>query len=37
MIRGLQPSSALWPAAITFGLGLVYLIVGILGSSRLFE
>ena len=37
MIRGLQPSSAMWPAAITFGLGLAYLIVGILGSSRLFE
>ncbi len=37
MIRGLQPSSVLWPAAITFGLGLIYLIVGIMGSSQLFE
>lgn len=37
MIRGLQPSSALWPAAITFGLGLIYLVVGIMASSGLFE
>jgi ABC-type multidrug transport system permease subunit len=37
MIRGLQPSTALWPAAITFGLGLVYLTVGVAASSRFFE
>jgi ABC-type multidrug transport system permease subunit len=37
MIRGLQPSSVLWPAAITFGLGLVYLAAGVIASSQFFE
>jgi ABC-type multidrug transport system permease subunit len=37
MIRGLEPSSAIWPAAVTFALGLVFLVAGILGSSQFYE
>jgi ABC-type multidrug transport system permease subunit len=37
MIRGLQPATALWPAAMTFGLGLIYLTVGVAASSRFFK
>jgi len=37
MIRGLPLSTALWPAAMTFGLGLVYLTVGVAASSRFLQ
>jgi ABC-type multidrug transport system permease subunit len=37
MIRGLAPSSAVLPAAITFGLGLLFLLLGILGSPRIYR
>ena len=37
MIRGLSASSAIWPAAVTFALGLAFVIAGILGSSQFYE
>lgn len=37
MIRGLPAQSALGPSAFTFGLGLLYLIVGLLGSVRFYD
>ncbi len=37
MIRGLGIESALVPAVITFGLGMVFLASGILGSSRIYR
>jgi len=37
MIRGLGASSAPLPAAVTFGIGLVYLALGILNSSRIYN
>lgn len=36
MIRGSAPASALWPSAAVFGLGVIYLCVGLLGTSRLY-
>ena len=37
MIRGLGPSSIAWPAAVTFAIGMVFLAVGILSSSRIYH
>ncbi len=37
MIRGLAPSSALLPAAITAGLAVIYLVIGIPGTARIYE
>lgn len=37
MIRGLDPSSAAWPAAVTFAIGMVFLTFGILSSSRIYR
>ena len=37
MIRGLGPSSAAWPAAVTLAIGMVFLAVGILSSSRIYD
>jgi hypothetical protein len=37
MIRELPPSSALWPAAATIALGLVYLAVGLLTAPKLYR
>jgi ABC-type multidrug transport system permease subunit len=37
MIRGLDPSSIAWPAAVTFAIGMVFLAVGILSSSRIYH
>ncbi|HVA67865.1 MAG TPA: ABC transporter permease [Candidatus Binataceae bacterium] len=37
MIRGLAPSSALRPAAITAGLAVIYLVIGIPGTARIYE
>jgi ABC-type multidrug transport system permease subunit len=35
MIRGLEPETALWPTAMALALGLLFLLGGIAGSSRL--
>ncbi len=37
MIRGLGPSSTAWPAAVTFTIGVVFLALGILSSSRIYR
>jgi ABC-type multidrug transport system permease subunit len=37
MIRGLDPSSAVWPTAVAFAIGGVFLAVGILSSSRIYD
>ena len=37
MIRGLGPSSIVLPAAVTFAIGMVFLVLGILGSSRIYH
>ena len=37
MIRGLAPSSAVIPAAATFALGTLFLLIGILGSARIYK
>jgi ABC-2 type transport system permease protein len=37
MIRNLSPASALRPSAAAFGLGVIYLIVGIFGASRVYD
>jgi len=37
MIRGLGPSSTAWPAAVTFAIGVVFLALGILSSSRIYR
>jgi len=34
MIRGLPPAHALKPTLITFGLGLAFLCLGMLGATR---
>ncbi|HEV3113107.1 MAG TPA: ABC transporter permease [Candidatus Binataceae bacterium] len=36
MIRGLGPSSVALPTAVTFAIGMVFLAVGILSSSRIY-
>lgn len=37
MIRGLDPLSTAYPAAITFAIGTVFLAMGILSSSRIYD
>ncbi len=37
MIRGLGPSSAAWPTGVTFAIGVVFLALGILSSSRIYD
>jgi ABC-type multidrug transport system permease subunit len=37
MIRGLDPSSAAWPTAVTFAIGAIFLALGILSSSRIYD
>lgn len=37
MIRDLSPVSALWPCAVTVGLGVIFLVAGIAGASRVYE
>jgi ABC-2 type transport system permease protein len=37
MIRGLGPSSIAWPAAVTFAIGMVFLALGIISSSRIYH
>ena len=37
MIRRLPASAAVWPFAVTIGLGVLYLAVGLLGTVRLEE
>jgi len=37
MIRGLDPSSTAGPAAVTFAIGIGFLAIGILGSSRIYR
>lgn len=37
MIRGLAPSTALWPTAVTIALGIIFLAGGIVGSPRLYR
>jgi ABC-type multidrug transport system permease subunit len=37
MIRELPSASALWPSLATVSLGIVFLIVGLFGASRLYE
>lgn len=37
MIRGLGPSHALWPTAVTLGLGMAFLCAGVLGARRIYE
>jgi ABC-type multidrug transport system permease subunit len=37
MIRGLDPSSTIRPAAVTFAIGAVFLALGILSSSRIYH
>jgi ABC-type multidrug transport system permease subunit len=37
MIRGLNPSSAAWPTGVTFAIGAVFLALGILSSSRIYD
>ncbi len=37
MIRGLAPSSAVVPAAATLGLGTLFLLIGIVGSPRIYK
>jgi ABC-type multidrug transport system permease subunit len=37
MIRDLSAASALRPSAAAFGLGVIYLIVGIFGASRIYD
>jgi len=37
MIRKLDPSSVAIPAAVTFAIGMSFLAIGILGSSRIYR
>jgi ABC-type multidrug transport system permease subunit len=37
MIRDLPPVSALWPSLATITLGIVFLVVGLFGASRLYD
>ena len=37
MIRGLDPLSTAWPVAITFAIGMVFLAMGVLSSSRIYR
>lgn len=37
MIRGLDPSSSIWPSLVTLGLGAVFLTVGVISASRVYE
>jgi ABC-2 type transport system permease protein len=37
MIRGLNPSSTAWPVGVTFAIGAVFLALGILSSSRIYD
>lgn len=37
MIRGLAPSSAVIPAAVTLGFAVLFLLIGIVGSSRIYR
>jgi len=37
MIRGLDPSSVAWPTAVTFAIGVIFLTLGILSSSRIYQ
>jgi ABC-2 type transport system permease protein len=37
MIRGLAPIHAVWPSLITFGLGIVFLLTGVLAAARVYE
>jgi ABC-type multidrug transport system permease subunit len=37
MIRHLEASSALWPALVTVGLALLYLVIGMFAASKLYE
>ncbi len=37
MIRNLPPASALWPSCATIALGLAFLVVGLIGASRLYD
>jgi len=37
MIRGPDPLSTVWPVAITFAIGMVFLAMGVLSSSRIYR
>jgi ABC-2 type transport system permease protein len=37
MIRHLQPTSALWPSVVTAGLAVLYLVVGMIVASKLYD
>jgi hypothetical protein len=37
MIRDLPAVSALWPSLVTVMLGIVFLVVGLFGASRLYD
>ncbi len=37
MIRGLDPTHALWPSAITLALGVAFLGAGVIGAARVYQ